>query len=418
MSPIIPQSDTLVAARRGNGSNVDEVPRCAGPGARGIPLAAAHGEAACDGNPVRMRYGSALQSLAVGLIGPGNVGRVLLDLIRAAAPRLRSEANLDLQLCAIASSRRLLRRDRDPLHADWPAQLAASRTPCDLPRFADCVHAAQLPHALIVDCSASDAVAAHYPAWLAAGIHVITPNKQAGSGPIARWHAIRDACARSGARWRYEATVGAGLPVISTLRDLLDTGDELIGVEGILSGTLAWLFNRYDGSRPFSALVRQALALGYTEPDPRDDLGGVDVARKLVILAREAGMPIELEDVEVRGLVPASLLALDREAAIAALDSIDGFMAERLAAAASRGCVLRYLARLDRSGKASVGLAELPRTHAFAHLRLTDNSVQFTSRRYVDNPLIVQGPGAGREVTAAGVFADLLRLGGMLGARL
>ena len=206
--------------------------------------------------------------------------------------------------------------------------------------------------------------------------------------------------------------------MISTLRDLIDTGDELIAIEGILSGTLAWLFNRYDGSQPFSALVREALALGYTEPDPRDDLSGLDVARKLVILAREAGQSLELDDVDVRGLVPAPLLELDKDQAIAALDSLDASMAEQLAAAKARGCVLRYVARLDRAGAASVGLVELPATHAFAKLHLTDNSVQFTTRRYADNPLIVQGPGAGREVTAAGVFADLLRLGAALGARL
>src|SRR5690606_32239867 len=144
--------------------------------------------------------------------------------------------------------------------------------------------ASHLPHAVVVDCSASDAVAERHAGWLAAGIHVITPNKQAGAGPLPRYQAIREARALGGARFRYEATVGAGLPVISTLRDLLDTGDELLAVDGILSGTLAWLFNRFDGSQPFSELVREAHALGYTEPDPRDDLSGTDVARKLVIL--------------------------------------------------------------------------------------------------------------------------------------
>ena len=358
------------------------------------------------------------QTLSVGVIGPGNVGRALLDQLREAIPRLRREANLDLRVRAIASSRRMLTSERGDLPADWASQLAASELASDFERFTEHVHAAHLPHAVVIDCSASDDVASHYPAWLAAGIHVITPNKQAGSGPLLRWRAIREARASSGARWRYEATVGAGLPVISTLRDLLDTGDELIAIEGILSGTLAWLFNRYDGSEPFSALVREALALGYTEPDPRDDLSGLDVARKLVILAREAGQSLELADVDVRGLVPAQLLELDKDQAIAALDSLDAGMAEQLVAARSKHCVLRYVARLDNEGRASVGLVELPDSHAFANLRLTDNSVQFTTRRYANNPLIVQGPGAGREVTAAGIFADLLRVGAALGARL
>src|SRR5690606_7616033 len=275
-----------------------------------------------------------------------------------------------------------------------------------------------LPHAAIVDCSASDAVAQRYPGWLAAGIHVITPNKQAGAGPLERYDAIRAARAKSGARFRYEATVGAGLPVISTLRDLLDTGDELIAIDGIFSGTLAWLFNRFDGSQPFSALVREAHALGYTEPDPRDDLSGTDVARKLVILAREAGLPLSPADVPVGDLVPASLRDVGRGPVMAGLEALDAPMQAALDAARARGCVLRHVARLERDGRAHVALRELPADHVFAHLRLTDNCVQFTTRRYRDNPLVVQGPGAGPEVTAAGVFSDLLRLCAALGAKL
>jgi len=264
-------------------------------------------------------------------------------------------------------------------------------------------------HALLIDCSANDEVASHYPRWMAAGIHVVTPNKLAGSGPLPRWQAIRAACA-SGARFRYEATVCAGLPVVQTLRDLLDTGDELLAVEGMFSGTLAWLCNRHDGRQPFSALVREAHALGYTEPDPRDDLSGLDVARKLVILAREAGWPLSLEDVDLESLVPASLAALDREEFFARLGELDAPMAAALARSREAGGVLRHVAHLDRHGHASVRLQVLPASHAFAHTRLTDNVVQFSTRRYCDNPLLVQGPGAGPEVTAAGVFADLLRI--------
>ena len=357
------------------------------------------------------------QTVALAVIGPGKVGAALLDQLQAALPRLRSEANIDLRLRALATSNKLwLSEHRDS--ADWRTRMAETPVACELSAIASHLLDTHMPHAAIIDCSASNMVAAHYPEWLAAGIHVITPNKQAGAGPMERYEAIRAARTHSGARFRYEATVGAGLPVISTLRDLLDTGDELLAIDGIFSGTLAWLFNRFDGSVPFSELVREAHALGYTEPDPRDDLSGTDVARKLVILAREAGMRLSLSDVEVESLVPAALRDADRDAFMDGLASLDAPMLERLQAARERGCVLRYVARLERDGRAQVALQELPADHAFAHLRLTDNCVQFTTRRYRDNPLIVQGPGAGPEVTAAGVFSDLLRVAGSLGARL
>ena len=185
----------------------------------------------------------------------------------------------------------------------------------------------------------------------------------------------------------------------------------------IFSGTLAWLFNRFDGSTPFSRLVQEARAAGYTEPDPRDDLSGTDVARKLVILGREMGLALELADVKVESLVPEELTTDSREQFLARLPLLDPPMLLRYSAAKSRRAVLRYVARLDHLGAATVGLVELPTDHAFAHIRLTDNIVQFTTGRYRDNPLVVQGPGAGPEVTAAGVFADLLRVAQSLGAR-
>jgi aspartokinase/homoserine dehydrogenase 1 len=221
-----------------------------------------------------------------------------------------------------------------------------------------------------------------------------------------------------GGRFRYEATVGAGLPVIQTLRDLLDTGDEVHSIEGIFSGTLAYLFNRYDGSEPFSKLLLQAKQLGYTEPDPRDDLSGLDVARKLVILAREIGWQSSLESVQLESLVPEGLVKVTPLAFLERASELDAPMAERLARARAGGHLLRYVARLDHGGQAHVGLTELSPEHPFAKIRLTDNIVQFTTKRYRDNPLIVQGPGAGPEVTAAGVFADLLRIAAALGARL
>jgi aspartokinase/homoserine dehydrogenase 1 len=357
------------------------------------------------------------QTFAVGVIGPGKVGAALLDQLRAAQPQLLGKANLDLRLRAIASSTKMLLDGRG-IGGDWRASFGADSEALDLDRFTAHLVGSHLPHLVIVDCSASPLVADRYADWLAAGIHVVTPNKQAGAGPSARYDAIREAAAASGARFRYEATVGAGLPVISTLRDLIDTGDAVLSVEGIFSGTLAWLFNKFDGSVPFSQLVTEARGLGYTEPDPRDDLSGTDVARKLVILAREAGRSMALDDVVVESLVPAALREASVEDFMSRLGEVDALFADKLATAKAAGQVLRYVAKLDAEGKATVGLVALPKEHAFANLRLTDNIVQFTTRRYCDNPLIVQGPGAGPEVTAAGVFADVLRVAAGQGAKL
>lgn len=357
------------------------------------------------------------QTVSLGIIGPGNVGAALLDQIVAAALRLKRDANLDLRVRAIASSRHMWLEQRGDAVEPWRECVRSHQQPCDLTTFAKHVRDTRLPHAIILDCSASDLVAEHYPQWLAAGIHVITPNKHAGAGSLNRYRAIRAASTAAGARFRYEATVGAGLPIIQTLRDLLDTGDELIAIDGILSGTLAWLFNRFDGSVAFSALLREAHALGYTEPDPRDDLSGTDVARKLVILAREAGRDLSLADVEVENLVPQALLGSNADDFMSHLDQLDAPMAQRLEEARSRQRVLRYVAHLESNGVARVSLVELPGNHPFANIKLTDNIVQFTTTRYRDNPLIVQGPGAGPQVTAAGVFSDLLRVAGALGAQ-
>jgi aspartokinase/homoserine dehydrogenase 1 len=384
---------------------------------RNISVAIDGADAARALRAVHAAFWLSPQTLALAVIGPGKVGGALLDQLQAALPRLRERHNIDLRLRALASRNALWISGHGDT-TDWRTRMQAAPSSAGLDGLAAHLLEAHLPHAVVIDCSASDDVAQHYPAWLAAGIHVITPNKQAGAGPLARYRAIRAAQADSGARFRYEATVGAGLPVISTLRDLLDTGDELLAIDGILSGTLAWLFNSFDGKKPFSALVREAHALGYTEPDPRDDLSGTDVARKLVILAREAGLPLSLGDVQVESLVPETLRDADRDAFLAGLDTLDAPMQGRLEAARAEGCVLRYVARLGRDGQASVALRALPTDHAFAHLRLTDNCVSFTTRRYCDNPLVVQGPGAGPDVTAAGVFSDLLRLAGALGAAL
>jgi aspartokinase/homoserine dehydrogenase 1 len=361
-------------------------------------------------------------TLSIGLVGPGQVGRELLRQIARTREGLLERARLDLRVRAVAGSKRMRLAGDEEARLDAAALADApfdeDSGPLDFEHFTQKVNDDHWPHALIIDCTASDEVAGRYVDWLAAGIHVVTPNKRAGSGPIERYRAVRAPVEAGIARWRYEATVGAGLPIIQTLRDLIDTGDTIRRIEGIFSGTLAYLFNRFAPGMSFAELVGEAHAAGYTEPDPRDDLSGMDVARKLVIVAREMGLDLELTDVEVENLIPDPLAELGVDDFLARLDGMDAGMTERLQAARSEGCVLRHVAELDRHGRAAVSLRALPEDHPFAHLALTDNVVAFTTDRYCDNPLIVQGPGAGPEVTAAGVFADLLRVASALGAKL
>jgi len=357
-------------------------------------------------------------TLSIGVIGPGTVGKVLLDQLASQQARLAREFNIDLRVRGILRSKQMKLAEPSIDLSRWREASAEGAEPADLERFIDHVHAGFLPHTVLIDCSANESVARRYADWLAAGIHIITPNKKANSAELSYYDRLRDARRSSGASYLYETTVGAGLPVVQTLRDLRETGDEIRSIEGIFSGTLAYLFNIYDGSTPFSAIVRDAKSRGYTEPDPRDDLSGMDVARKLIILGREMGLRLEMADVQVESLVPASLVGGSSEEFLAQLPQYDAQMQARFVAARDRGNVLRYVGRVSADGKATVGLVELESHHAFANIALTDNIVRYQTARYCNNPLIVQGPGAGPEVTAGGVFADLLRLCTFLGARL
>jgi len=357
-------------------------------------------------------------TVSIGLIGPGLVGGALLDQVASQVERLRRDFKLDLRVRGIAGSKSMRLTQGSIDLARWRDEYAVGGDPVDLERFADHVHADQFPHAVIIDCSASAAVASRYAHWLSQGIHIVTPNKKANSAAWGDYERVREARRAAGSHYLYEATVGAGLPVIQTLRDLRETGDEIRRIEGIFSGTLAYLFNTWDGSESFSSVVKQAKALGYTEPDPRDDLSGMDVARKLIILAREMGLRLELGDAQVESLVPGALADCGVEDFLARLHEFDAPMLARLEAARARGHVLRYVGSVDVAGHAQVGVVELPASHPFANIALTDNIVRFQTARYDRNPLIVQGPGAGPAVTAAGVFADLLRVCAYLGAKL
>ena len=359
------------------------------------------------------------KTVSIGLIGPGSVGSVLLDQMAGEVDRLREDFNLDLRVRGLGGSRRMALDDRWVDLEGWRSALEQG-SEMDLPRFVDHVQADHLPHAVLVDCTADAGVAAGYADWLQRGIHVITPNKRAHSDSMDNYRRLKAICRNANTHFLYETTVGAGLPVIKTLRDLVETGDDIANISGIFSGTLAYLCNVFDATRPFSEIVRDARAQGYTEPDPRDDLSGMDVARKAVILAREAGLELELADIDVESLVPGELSTTAVTSVDEFLDRLADFdapMAERFVAAERENRVLRYVAEVDLSrGQARVALRTYPRDHPFAGISLTDNVVQFVTRRYADNPLIVRGPGAGPDVTAAGIFADILRLCSMLGS--
>ena len=358
-------------------------------------------------------------TLSIGVIGPGSVGRVLLNQIASQSARLHDQARLDLRVRGLLGTQRMLLSDVGlNLNDDWRGKYEQSNTPADIERFVRHIRVEHLPHTVLIDCTASSEIAKHYPQWLAAGIHIVTPNKKANSADLAFYRSLRESRRKGGSHFLYEANVGAGLPIIQTLRDLRETGDDIASIEGIFSGTLAYLFNVYDGRTAFSDIVRDARQRGYTEPDPRDDLSGMDVARKLIILGREMGLELELADVRVESLVPQGLEGGSIDEFMTRLPRFDGPMRERFENARSRGKVLRYVARITAKGEASVGVVEFDLKHAFANIALTDNVVRFATRWYCDNPLIVQGPGAGPEVTAGGVFSDLLRLAAYLGARM
>ncbi|KAL9189463.1 hypothetical protein ACHAXT_009138 [Thalassiosira profunda] len=269
----------------------------------------------------------------------------------------------------------------------------------------------------VVDCSASEEIADRYEGWLSRGWHVVTPNKKCNSGPLDRYQRTLQASkAKENGEWYCECTIGAGLPIVSTIRTYKATGDEIRAVRGIFSGTMSFLFNEWDGkSRPFSEVVASAKDKGYTEPDPRDDLNGMDVARKVVIAARESGLPLSLEDVEIESLVPDNLKDVSPEEFLRRFGEGDAAMAARAAKADAAGNVLRFVGEVDVvTQKATAKLAEFPKSHPFAGLSGADNIIEIVTKRYgpemASTPLIVRGPGAGAYVTAAGVYGDVVSL--------
>lgn len=308
-------------------------------------------------------------SLRIALLGTGQVGRALLA---------RLDARTDLALVHVANTR-------------WTQGAFEDAT-------------------VVIDATASDAVAARHADWLGRGLHVVTANKLGQGADLARWQAIEAACNASGARYGDSATVGAGLPLLRSLRALRDGGDAIHGVAGVLSGSLAWLLGAYDGEQPFSALVRRAQAAGFMEPDPRVDLSGEDVRRKLLILVRAAGIALEANEVALEGVTTPRLLAATTPADIEhALPSLDAGMRDRFQAAQARNTRLHLVARWDASG-ARVGLEALSNDDPLAGGQGTDNRVALHSARYALRPLVIQGPGAGADITAAALLDDVLAI--------
>jgi bifunctional aspartokinase / homoserine dehydrogenase 1 len=340
------------------------------------------------------------QTLSIGVIGAGLIGGTLLSQLQTRIEELKRHRGIDLRVRGIMNSRQMILADRHLALDRWRDELSESSKQADLEGFINHVNADHLPHAVLIDATASAELTTHYESWLSKGINIITPNKKSNAGPLAAYRSLRETARRHQRYFLYETNVGAGLPIIQTLRGLVETGDEVIKIEGVLSGTLSYIFNSLDGHCTFSEIVREAHSLGLTEPDPREDLSGMDVARKLIILAREMGLEVEMDSVRVESLA----------------DEDDQTMAALLSSAREAGQVVRYVGTIDSNGDLSAQMRRYPVDHPFASLSGSDNIVSFQTARYNTQPMIVRGPGAGPEVTAAGVFADLLRLASFLGA--
>jgi aspartokinase/homoserine dehydrogenase 1 len=360
-------------------------------------------------NAIHQGFFETRKRLALAFVGVGNVGSAVLRQLEQQRPYLLSKG-FDVTVVGLANSKRFVADANGIDLKRWKDRLHGSTTRMEAAAFARRIGEMELTNAALVDCTSGPTVVNAYPAFIDANFHIITPNKWANALPWRRYEALMNSLAARKRHFLFEANVGAGLPIVSTLRDLIASGDEIVRIEGILSGTLSYLFNTFDGTVPFSSLVRDAHRMGFTEPDPREDLSGQDVARKLLILGRQIGLKMDLDQVQVDSLVPGRLSrGAYTSAFLTAYAREDDGIAARVQRAASRGAVLRYVGTLER-GRARAGLKEYPNNHPVASAKGSDNVIAFTTKRYARTPLVVQGPGAGADVTAMGVFSDILKL--------
>ncbi|EDQ00102.1 bifunctional aspartate kinase/homoserine dehydrogenase II [Shewanella benthica] len=362
---------------------------------------------------VHRRCAGPRKRIGVLLLGVGNIGEAWVDLFSRTRVALNKELEASVELVGLLSSKKALLKEEGIDLDSWKQDFEQQATPWLYDHMFEQLQALECDELIALDISASAELTLQYPEFFSRGIHVVSANKLAGSGPLAFYRELKLQLGNRRLFWRYNASCGAGLPVQHALNDLHNSGDSIEAIGGIFSGTLCWLFEKYDAKKPFSELVLEAKGLGITEPDPRDDLSGRDMQRKLLILAREIGHEIELEDIELNSLVPKDLADIPLDQFLARIDELDNEMLQQFQAAAEQNKVLRYVAGLDVVDgqlKAAVGMEWVDTQHAYANLTPGDNVFVIRSAFYQDNPLIIRGPGAGREVTAAAVQSDLAQI--------
>ncbi|QKJ32699.1 bifunctional aspartate kinase/homoserine dehydrogenase I [Mucilaginibacter mali] len=344
-------------------------------------------------------------------LGTGNIGKTLFNQLNQHKGFLEENNGIQVKIAGISNTRKMS-FDTDGFDLDtWESTLQAKGEQADLAGFVARMKSMNLPNCVFVDNTASPLPIAFYEEIFKSNISVVTCNKIGNSGKYSQYKAFHDAARLHGVDFFYETNVGAGLPIIRTLKDLMGSGDRLQRIEAILSGTISFIFNNFKGDANFHDVVKLAQEKGYTEPDPRDDLRGTDFMRKMLILARDAGYKMEAEDVQIDNILPqASLDAATVEDFYATLKSENAFFDNLKNEAESGNKVLRYIGKLE-NGKASISLQMVDAEHPFYTMSGSDNIIAFNTDRYKERPMVVKGPGAGAEVTAAGVFADLINVG-------